>query len=334
MTTTTEMSGKPIAALSGAGLPWDPHEACLAWPQMSQLELRDLADDIAAHGLRDPITLTPDNLLLDGRNRALACAMAGIEPATVIYDGDPWLFSLSRNKHRRHMTEAAIALVAAALATKPLGANQHQGAYKKVPSIKEAAKASGIPKSAVEAAKVVLNSGTTEEVASVRSGKKKLTPTANAIRSRTRGTTTDHASAKKASSPVDPIDVVASEIDAKCSDGKWKSISKIATAVKVAPNAAKEALKILGPERVETRPNGIEIEYRITRDDETDMRRLLAAKDAEIADLKKRIAEHELEIERLTDRLTAPNVSTPPARKKQRAKPKPDIADSINVSVN
>ena len=59
---------------------------------MKPEELRDLADDIAAYGLRDPVTLTPDGLLLDGRNRSIACEMAGVEPATAIFDGDPWLF--------------------------------------------------------------------------------------------------------------------------------------------------------------------------------------------------------------------------------------------------
>jgi hypothetical protein len=30
--------------------------------------------------------------------------MADVQPNTVIYDGDPALFSLSKNKHGRHMT--------------------------------------------------------------------------------------------------------------------------------------------------------------------------------------------------------------------------------------
>ena len=75
---------------------------------MSPSDLRDLADDIAANGLRDPITLTPDGQLLDGRNRALAALMAGFDPMTmaVIYDGDDLVsFVLSRNKHRRHMSQ-------------------------------------------------------------------------------------------------------------------------------------------------------------------------------------------------------------------------------------
>ena len=296
----------PNNKLSGAGLPWKLHEACSAWPEMSPSDLGDLTNDIAANGLR-PITLTLDNLLLDGRNRALACIMAGVEPTTVVYDGDPWVFSLSRNKHRRHMTEAAIALVAAALATKPLGANQHEGAYKKVPSIKEAAKAAGIPKSAVEAGKVVLTGGTPEEVASVRSGKKKLTPTANAIRLRAREAACP--STKKAPPERDPIEVIAGEIIAKCPVGKYMPIEKIATPVKVAPSAAREALKSLGPDRVATRKNDGIIEYKIEGDDEADLRRLLALRDGEIASLKRRIVELETEIEQLTERFTAPSLA-------------------------
>jgi hypothetical protein len=166
---TTIRVNDGINGLPGAGLIWKLHPACAAWPEMSPSELRDLANDIAANGQHDPITLTTNNLLLDGRNRALACVMLGIDPALVVYEGDPWLFSLSRNKHRRHMAEAEVALVAASLATKPLGANQHEGGYKKLPSIKEAAIAVGVPETAIKAAKVVLNSGTPEEIASVRS---------------------------------------------------------------------------------------------------------------------------------------------------------------------
>ena len=67
--------------LSGAGLPWPLHPACAIWPDLSPADLRDLADDIAANGLRDPITLTPASELLDGKNRASACIMAGVDPA-------------------------------------------------------------------------------------------------------------------------------------------------------------------------------------------------------------------------------------------------------------
>jgi hypothetical protein len=111
---------------------------------MSPTELCDLADDIAANGLRDAVTLTPDGKLLDGRNRALACIMAGTEiPADkiVVHNGDPWLFSISRNARSRHMTTDQIAMVVASLATRPLGANQYtkEGVAIATPSVAEAA---------------------------------------------------------------------------------------------------------------------------------------------------------------------------------------------------
>ena len=84
---------------------------------MKPEELCQLADDIAAYGLRDPVTLTPDGLPLDGRNQALACDMAGVEPMAVTYDGNPELFSLSKNKHRRHMAVDQIAMVTVKLAS-------------------------------------------------------------------------------------------------------------------------------------------------------------------------------------------------------------------------
>jgi hypothetical protein len=38
---------------------YELHPACSAWPPMTPEELRDLADDITAYGLRDPVTITP-----------------------------------------------------------------------------------------------------------------------------------------------------------------------------------------------------------------------------------------------------------------------------------
>jgi ParB-like chromosome segregation protein Spo0J len=93
---------------------YELHPACAAWPQMTDDALDELAADIKANGLHDPLTLTPDGKLLDGRNRMLACERVGVEPTTIVYSGDPYLFSLSKNKQRRHMGQDQIALVAAA----------------------------------------------------------------------------------------------------------------------------------------------------------------------------------------------------------------------------
>ena len=115
-------------------------------------DLRALANDIAANGLRDPITLTPDGLLLDGRNRALACVMAGVEPTTVVYAGDPALFSLSRNKLRRHMTIDQVAMAAARLVKTSQGGDRRSENFKTSNEglkVGEAAKILEVPKTAV-----------------------------------------------------------------------------------------------------------------------------------------------------------------------------------------
>jgi hypothetical protein len=133
----------------------------------------------------------------------------------------------------------------------------------------------------------------------------------------------------EASPSGDPIDGVASNIISTCADGKWRSVPKIALIVKAADSATREALKRLEG-CVEQSPNGIEIEYRIAGDDEATLRRSLAAKDREIADLKNRIAEQDVEIERLRELLAAipqkPSPSldaasgSPPPAKKSKAK--------------
>jgi hypothetical protein len=109
----------------------DLHPACAAWPEMSPTDLLALADDIAANGLREPITRTPDLQILDGRNRSLACVMAGVEPTFTVYSGDPWLYSISKNARRRHLTVDQVAMRVAQLATRGEGgdgSNQYGGA--------------------------------------------------------------------------------------------------------------------------------------------------------------------------------------------------------------
>lgn len=85
------------------------HPAAEIFPMLAAEELDALADDIAEHGLREPLWLYRDSnlgeVLLDGRNRLAACDLMGVEPATRYYDGDdPLGFALSQNLHRRHLS--------------------------------------------------------------------------------------------------------------------------------------------------------------------------------------------------------------------------------------
>jgi ParB-like chromosome segregation protein Spo0J len=157
------------------------HPACAAWPEMGAAELHDLADDIAANGQHDPIAMSPDGRIVEGRNRYLACVMAGLEPKTFVYDGDPWLLSISRNKHRRHMTTDQIALVVAQLVTARQGDNRFTAGET---TIADAARLGDVPETAVKSARTVLQDGTEEEIADVRAGKAKARKTADRIRAR------------------------------------------------------------------------------------------------------------------------------------------------------
>lgn len=58
------------------------------FPMASQDELDELAASIATVGLIHPIVLTPQGLVLDGRNRLAACEKAGVEPTFETRDGD------------------------------------------------------------------------------------------------------------------------------------------------------------------------------------------------------------------------------------------------------
>ena len=81
------------------------HPAASFWPMLPEPDLRRLADDIQANGLRHPIVLDQDGLILDGRNRYAACKIAGVEPLFETYDGaDPVAYILSANNERRHLS--------------------------------------------------------------------------------------------------------------------------------------------------------------------------------------------------------------------------------------
>jgi hypothetical protein len=103
------------------------HPAADMFPMMSDAELAALAADIAEHGLREPIAwhTKPGSRakpqLLDGRNRLAAIDRIGepkrrqqlktqVNPDTgylcrVIHD-EPYVYVVSANLHRRHLTPA------------------------------------------------------------------------------------------------------------------------------------------------------------------------------------------------------------------------------------
>lgn len=89
------------------------HDVAAIFPMMAGVEFDELAEDIAKNGLIEPIWLH-DGLVIDGRNRWLACQAAGVEPRYREWDGKGSLvdFVLSLNRHRRHLTSGQKAAAA------------------------------------------------------------------------------------------------------------------------------------------------------------------------------------------------------------------------------
>lgn len=75
------------------------------FPMLPDNELEELAESIKQNGQRQPIVLTEDGLILDGRNRYRACEMINVEPEIEVYDGDDLAaYVIDCNVSRRHLT--------------------------------------------------------------------------------------------------------------------------------------------------------------------------------------------------------------------------------------
>lgn len=90
------------------------------FPMASEEELEELTASVSTVGLIHPIILTPDGLVLDGRNRLEACKRAGVEPIFETREGDDddfkeFVIGVNTTGRRESMTvqiaAASIALV-------------------------------------------------------------------------------------------------------------------------------------------------------------------------------------------------------------------------------
>lgn len=84
------------------------------FPMLGEADLADLAESIRTNGLRQPVVVTDEGLILDGRNRAAACERIGVEPETVLYEGDDLAeYVIDCNVTRRNMSTGARAMATA-----------------------------------------------------------------------------------------------------------------------------------------------------------------------------------------------------------------------------
>jgi regulator of replication initiation timing len=106
------------------GQQYDQHPLSAAYPAMAADDFTALRADIKRNGLREPINLF-ERQVLDGWHRYTACLLENVSPMFVEFDeGDPRDFVISKNGHRRHLTEvqrarAIVAVAAWAPAGKP-----------------------------------------------------------------------------------------------------------------------------------------------------------------------------------------------------------------------
>jgi len=134
------------------------HLLAKIFPLMEGEAFADLVEDISAHGLHEPIVLY-EGKILDGRNRYLASKAAEVAPRFETYTGsDPLGFVISKNLHRRHLTESQRAMVAANLATMRQGARTDLSPIGEM-SQSQAAELLNVGKRSVERAKIVLSEG-------------------------------------------------------------------------------------------------------------------------------------------------------------------------------
>ena len=108
--------------------PLEVHPIAMMFPPMSDEAFAELEQDIQARGLEEPITLH-ENVILDGRHRYRACIRT--ETATKFQQlppgTDPIAYVLSKNVHRRHLTQSQRAMIADQIAT-------HSGRGRKSPN--------------------------------------------------------------------------------------------------------------------------------------------------------------------------------------------------------
>jgi hypothetical protein len=143
--TTQGFTAYPLSDIGGKSYPI--HPAAELFPMMSASELQELADDIKANGLLEPIILH-DGQILDGRNRLQACVMAGVEPQ---YQNpaqpitSPVIYVVSKNLHRRHLTSSQRAAIGAEMM--PL--LQNEAKHRSLSNLKNQSPVSSAPIGAV-----------------------------------------------------------------------------------------------------------------------------------------------------------------------------------------
>lgn len=152
--------------------PTGEHQLAAMFPLLAgnTPEFNALVADIKANGLLEPVVLTDDGLVLDGRNRLRACKKAGVEPTFVVYSsGDPWAFVISRNIQRRHLNAGQRAIIV----TRALLSNDHEPLYRNT-DLDRTAKLAGVSRPSISQAKKLLENNNSALIQEVEKGDRSL----------------------------------------------------------------------------------------------------------------------------------------------------------------
>lgn len=165
------------------------HEFANVFPMLGDKHLRELADDIERNGQRFPVIVDEAGLVLDGRNRATACRMLGIEPRVEVFSGsdaEKLDYVVSLNLSRRHLDSGQRALVASNLATLRDGVRSDNapGAHKCAPGVTqgEAAERMNVSRRSVQLARKVKENAAPEVVEAVERGELSLKKAAKLVK--------------------------------------------------------------------------------------------------------------------------------------------------------
>lgn len=190
---------------------YEVHPAATLFPLIEGEEFDALVEDISVHGQIHPITLDNEGRIIDGRNRARVCERLKVVLLTVPFTGDdPTAYAVSSNLHRRNLTDAQRAMIAAKIATREVGYRGFSGRQSDdiitlplPPSLADAAQLLAVAKPQVITAKRVIRDGTPDLAALVADGK---APIATAARVATKLTPEEQdAYAANVRAGADPV---------------------------------------------------------------------------------------------------------------------------------
>jgi hypothetical protein len=161
------------------------HPLADIFPLIEGEELAALAASLEKNRLRRKIVLY-EGKILDGRNRYRAARVAGLkltESNFIVYEGDdPLAYVLDANLTRRHLTTEQRAMVAADVAKLRRGVRLDRAGALSTSTQAQAAERMNVSVDSVKRARVVLEHGSLELVAAVKSGAVPLSVAAESVR--------------------------------------------------------------------------------------------------------------------------------------------------------